>query len=152
MAFQFRLQAVLRVRQSFEKQEEQKLAAAVGEVTRLRTMLARTREQLTSTVRRLSRLLAGGTTGADLHLLHFEQMLVERRQQALAATLSIALKKVQEQQSRLQEARKKRKALEELREKQLALFLLTEGRREQQKLDDAFLLRRFAEESGKGIA
>jgi flagellar export protein FliJ len=70
----------------------------------------------------------------------------------LAQVVSTALKEVQRQQIRLQEARQKRKVLEDLREKQLALFLLAEGRRDQQRLDDTFLMRRFAEDGGKGVA
>jgi len=152
MGFEFRLQGLLRFRESSERKEELKLAVAIGELKRLKMMLARVREELAAIGDRISNLLARGTTGADLHLLWFEKMLLERREQALAQIVSTALKEVQQQQLRLQEARQKRKVLEELREKQLALFLLAEGRRDQQRLDDTFLMRRFAEESGKGVA
>jgi len=152
MGFEFGLQGVLRFRESLERKEELKLAVAIGELKRLKMMLARVREELASIGDRISNLLARGTTGADLHLLCFEQMLLERREQALAQVVSTALKEVQRQQIRLQEARQKRKVLEDLREKQLALFLLAEGRRDQQRLDDTFLMRRFAEDGGKGVA
>jgi flagellar export protein FliJ len=152
MGFEFGLQGLLRVRESFERKEELKLAVAIGELKRLKVLLASIRGELASTGDRISNLLAGGTTGADLHLLCFEKMLLERREQALAHIVSTALKEVQQQQIRLKEARQKRMVLEDLREKQLALFLLVEGRRDQQKLDDIFLMRRFAEDSGKGIA
>jgi flagellar export protein FliJ len=152
MEFQFGLQALLRVRESFERKEELKLAVAIGELKRLKMMLASVREELASIGDQISNLLARGTTGADLHLLCFEKMLLERREQALAQIVSTALKEVQQQQVRLHEARQKRKVLEDLREKQLALFLLAEGRKDQQRLDDTFLMRRFAENSGKGVA
>jgi flagellar export protein FliJ len=152
MEFEFGLQGLLRVRESFERKEELKLAVAIGELKRLKMMLARVREELASIGDRISSLLARGTTGADLHLLCFEKMLLERREQALAQVVSTALKEVQQQQIRMQEARQKRKVLEDLRERQLALFLLAEGRKDQQRLDDAFLMRRFAEDSGKGVA
>ena len=152
MGFQFSLQGLLRVRESFERKEEQKLAAAIGELKRLKMMLASVREQLTATDDRLSRILAGGTTGAHLHLLCFERMLLEYREQALTEHVSTALKLVQEQRTCLQEARQKRKVVEDLRQKELTLFLLAEGRRDQQKLDDTFLQKRFREDTGKSVA
>ena len=152
MGFQFSLQGLLRVRESFERKEEQKLAAGIGELKRLKMMLASVREQLTATDDRLSRILAGGTTGAHLHLLCFERMLLEYREQALAEHVSTALKLVQEQRTCLQEARQKRKVVEDLRQKELTLFLLAEGRRDQQKLDDTFLQKRFREDTGKSVA
>ena len=152
MGFEFGLQGLLRVRESFERKEELKLAVVIGELKRMKMMLASVREELASVGDRINSLLAGGTTGADLHLLCFEKMLLERREQALAQIVARALKEVQQQQIRLQEARQKRKVLEDLREKRLALFLLAEGRKDQQMLDDTFLMRRFAEDSGKGVA
>lgn len=152
MGFEFGLQGLLRFRESLERKEKLKLAVVIGELKRLKMMLARVREELTSIGDQISNLLAGGTTGGELHLLCFEKMLLERREQALTQIVSKALKEVQQQQIRLQEARQKRKVLEDLREKQLALFLLAEGRKDQQTLDDTFLMRRFAEDSGKGVA
>jgi flagellar export protein FliJ len=152
MGFKFSLEGLLRVRKSFEKQEEHKLAAAVGELKRLSTMLESVRAQLISTADRLGKLLVHGTTGADLHLLCFEKFLLERREQALAESVSSALAKMKAQQARLQEAKKKRKVLDKLRQKQMVLFLLIEGRRDQQRLDDAFLMRRSNDDSGKGLA
>jgi flagellar export protein FliJ len=152
MGFKFSLEGLLRVRKSFEKQEEQKLAAAVGELKRLVTMLESVRAQLISTADRLGKPLAHGTTGADLHLLCLEKFLLERREQALAESVSSALAKMKAQQARLQEAKNKRKVLDKLRQKQMILFLLIEGRREQQRLDDAFLMRRSNDDSGKGLA
>jgi flagellar export protein FliJ len=152
MGFKFSLEGLLRVRKSFEKQEEHRLAAAVGELKRLNMMLESVREQLISTADRLGKLLAQGTTGADLHLLCLEKFLLERRERALAESVSSALAKMEAQQARLQEARKKRKVLDKLRQKQMILCLLIEGRREQQTLDDAFLMRRSNDDSGKGVA
>jgi flagellar export protein FliJ len=152
MGFQFSLQGLLRVRESFERKEEQKLAAAIGELKRLKMMLASVREQLTATDDRLSAILAGGTTGAHLHLLYFERMPLEYREQALTEHVSTALKLVQEQRTCLQEARQKRKVVEDLRQKELTLYLLAEGRKDQQRLDDTFLRKRFQEDTGKSVA
>jgi len=152
MGFEFSLQGLLRVRKSFEKQEEHKLAFAIGELKRLNMMLETVRGQLIFTADRFGKLLVGGTTGADLHLLCFEKFMLDRREQALAESVSSALAEMQAQQARLQEAKNNRKILDNLRQKQLILFLLAEGRRDQQKLDDAFLLRRSNDDSGKGVA
>jgi len=152
MSFEFSLQGLLRVRESLEKEAEQKLAVAIGELRRLRTKLEKVREQLASTAERQSDLLARGTTGADLHLLCFERVLLERCEKALAESVSCALKRVQDQQARFLEAKQKRKILDDLRERQLALFQLTERRKDQQRLDDAFLLRRTSDPTGKSLA
>jgi len=152
MGFEFSLQGLLRVRESFEKKEKQKLAVAMGELKRLSANLEKVREQMTSAADRLSGLLARGTTGADLHLSCLERILFERRERALAECVSAALREVQDQQIRFREAKQKRKVLDDLREKQLALYLLREGRKEQQRLDDAFLLRRIPLHTGKSVA
>ena len=69
MGFQFSLEALLRVRESFEKQQEQKLAAAMAEFKRLNAMRESVLEELKSTADRFTKLLARGTTAsADLHL------------------------------------------------------------------------------------
>ena len=152
MRFHFSLEGLLRVRESFEKQIEQQLAVAVAELQRVKAMIEAVREQLMSTETELGRLLARGSTGAYVHLLCYERHLLERRELALAESLTAASAAVQEQQHRLRVAQQKRKILETLREKQLALYLLTAGRREQQNLDDTFLLRRYGHEGGKDVA
>jgi flagellar export protein FliJ len=152
MAFQFSLRGLLRVRQSFEKREEQDLAIAIGELKQLNTALEQVREELTSSAGRFASLLARGTIGAELHLVCYEGILLERREEVLMGRVATALKDVQAQQVRLQEAKQKRKILENLREKQLALFVLKRGRRDQQMLDDAFLSRRINDPTGKSVA
>lgn len=152
MGFQFSLEGLLRVRESFEKQQEQKLAVAIAQLKRVNAIIDTVREQMISTTDRYGKLLARGASGADLHLLCYEQHLLERREQALAENASAALAEVHRQQTRLQAAQQQRKILDNLRQKQLALYLLSEGRRDQQKLDDTFLLRRNNHDSGKGVA
>ena len=152
MSFEFKLEGLLRVRESFERREEQKLAVAFGELKHFNAMLDAVRERLASLADGLGGLLVRGMTAADLHLRCLEILMLERRERALAESVAAALTKVQNQQRRLQEAKQKRQVLDKLRQKQLMSFLLSEGRRDQQKLDDAFLLRRSNEESGKGVA
>ncbi|MGO8791601.1 MAG: flagellar export protein FliJ [Terriglobia bacterium] len=152
MGFQFSLEALLRVRESFEKQQEQKLAAAMAEFKRVNAMRESVLEELKSTADRFTKLLARGAASADLHLLCYEEHLLKRREQALLESISAALAEVKKQRIQLQAAQQKRKILENLRQKQRALYLLTEGRRDQQKLDDTFLLRRNNDDDGKGVA
>ena len=152
MGFEFSLQGLLRVRESFERREEQKLAMAIGELKRWHAMLEEVRKQLTSTADSLHRLLLRGTTGADLHLLCIERILLERRQEALAERVTIAMKEVQAQQARYQAAKQNRKILDDLREQQLALFLQGERRKDQQKLDDSYLHGRTRDQTGKSVA
>jgi flagellar export protein FliJ len=152
MGFEFSLQGLLRVRESFERNEQQKLAIAIGELKRLHAMLEEVRKQLTSTAGSLHQLLIRGTTGADLHLLCFEAILLQRREEALAESVTTASKEVQAQQARYQAAKQKRKILDDLREQQLALFLLVQRRKDQQKLDDTYLLGRISDQTGKSVA
>jgi len=152
MGFEFSLQGLLRVRESFEKKEEQKLTLAIAELKRLHAILEEVRKQLTSTAVRLYQLLVRGTTGADLHLLCLERILLERGEETLAESVRTALKEVQAQLARYQAAKQKRKILDDLREQQLALFLLAERRKDQQKLDDAYLVGRTSHPTGKSVA
>ena len=152
MGFKFSLAGLLRVRESFEKSEEQKLALAIGKLNRLKAMLGAVREELTRAGDRLSHLLARGTTGAELHLLCFERIQLERRESALVESVSSAGAEVRDQQARLREAKRKRKVLDNLRQRQLTLFMLSEARKGQQRLDDAFLSRQRCDQSGKGVA
>lgn len=152
MRFRFTLEGLLRVRKSLEKQEEQKLAVAVGEVRRLTTLLENVRGQIRSSDASMEKRLAAGARGADLHLLCLERVLLERREQTLAPLRASALAEMQKQQANLQTARRERKVLDTLREKQLHHFVLTETRREQQRLDDAYLLRRSYDDDRQGAA
>jgi len=152
VGFQFNLEGLLRVRESFEKQEEQKLGVAIAELKRWDAKIADVREQLAATAARLDELLARGAIGADIHLECYERHLLERLEKVLAESVSAARAEVKNQQIRLQAAQRKRKILDNLRQRQLALYLLTEGRRDQQRLDDTFLLRRAHRDSGKGAA
>jgi len=152
MAFAFTLQGLLRVRESFERREAQEVAVATAEVRRLSALLSAIRERLACAADEMAQLLRRGTTGAELQLRHLEKMMLERRQRDLAESVAAAVTELRNQQERWRLARQKRKILDQLRHQQLMDFLLTQRRREQQQLDDAFLLRRSQETPAENIA
>jgi len=142
MAFRFPLQALLRVRQSVERQQELRLQEAkqrvaaverkVDEVERSRAALGQfEREEL--------------QIGVSAAQLQFDVLLrsVLMRQRKELETERARREELRDQRRReLQFARQQREAVESLRTQGLRAYREEQNRREQRRLDDLFLLRR----------
>lgn len=143
MAFEFTLDPVLRLRKSYERLERLRLLAIAA-------MIVRTREEIAAAERGETKLaiarresLARGLLAAEIQT---ELALEKARGRARAALLERlgSLQNLQVKQSRaFSLARTKREILERLRETKLHEFRVLEGRREQRRLDELYLLRRL---------
>ena len=143
MAFEFTLDPVLRLRKSYERLERLRLLAITA-------MIVRTREEIAAAERSETKLaiarresLARGLLAAEIQT---ELALEKARGRARAALLERlgSLQNLQVKQSRaFSLARTKREILERLRETKLQEFRVLEGRREQRRLDELYLLRRL---------
>jgi flagellar export protein FliJ len=142
MAFRFPLQALLHFRQSLEHQQELRLRAAHQQVARVRHLIEQLegrRQQLVSTQ---AHELSSGVTAAELRFgLLCETELVQHRV-VLEHELTRLQQWREQQRELLQQARRTRETLESLRDRQFALYRKETARRQQQALDDLFLLRR----------
>ena len=142
MTFRFSLEAVLRLRQGMEHQQELLLRAAHQQVARVRHGIQRIDHALGEAEQRSSRTLASGTTSAELLFgLQSEAALLQYREK-LGAEL-IRLGKLRDQQAEIfRRARRERETIESLRDQQLREYKRDALRREQRRVDDLFLLRR----------
>ena len=142
MTFRFSLEAVLRLRQGMEHQQELLFRAAHQQVARVRHGIQRIDHALGEAEQRSSSTLASGTTSAELLFgLQSEAALLQYREK-LGAEL-IRLGKLRDQQAEIfRRARRERETMESLRDQQLREYKRDALRREQRKVDDLFLLRR----------
>jgi flagellar FliJ protein len=144
MAFRFTLEAVLKLRLSFERLERNRLLL-------ISAALARVREALASLARDFDALetgtlakLAAGITSAELEVDRRIQQSFRERRAALQKREAELAAKLALQQRAYQNAKNRREILEELRDRRLAQYRAEQLRREQQQLDELFLMRRGA--------
>jgi flagellar export protein FliJ len=141
MAFHFPLEAILRLRRGQERLERLKLEAIASEQAQAKLQLANMTEQFFESRRRFQQQLAQEKFGAELR---FEDARAERVAAARRA-LETHIAKLEEQRLKQVEVYKKahqsREVLENLRARKFDLYRQALSRREQQELDDLFLMR-----------
>jgi len=142
MAFHFRLQTLLHLRQSLEDRERLRLTLILSAINRLRLQCERLDQDVADSAQDLCKHLAAGMPAADVHLVRLG-MVSSRRHKELLLQKVVALTEQRHQQERaFRDAQRKRKILERLRDLQLEVYKREQDRREQQRLDDEFGLRR----------
>jgi len=142
MAFHFRLQPLLRLRQSLEDRERLRFRLILSAINQLRLQCEKLDQDVENAAQDLCKHLAAGMAAADLQLVRIG-ILSSRRQKELLLRKMVAMAEQRNQQERaFRDAQRKRKILERLRDLQLEAYRREEGRREQQRLDDEFGLRR----------
>jgi len=140
MTFDFPLQAVLHLRQSVEHQQELRLRAANQQVARVRHLLDQLDERVRQLKIRQSQELGVGTTSAELRFALLAEASVHQQRQVAEREL-VRWQNLRDQQQKLfQQARRERETFETLRNHQLREYERIAARREQQQLDDLFLL------------
>jgi flagellar export protein FliJ len=145
MAFRYPLQAILRLRQSLERQEEQKLLAIAAAVARLRNEIEQIEESRMKARRTtLAGLLQAGVA-AELQFANLCDEAYARRQSHLQREMQAAEKRRREQLQAYQFSRQRRETLDGLRERQEMVYKLDAARREQQSADEMFLIRSIAQ-------
>jgi flagellar export protein FliJ len=148
MAFHFPLEAILRLRRGQERVERLKLEAIASEQSQARNRFENMTQQFFESRRRFQQQLGDEMFGAELQ---FEDARSDR---VAAARRALEMRVAQLEQQRLNQvetykrARQSREVLENLRGRKFALYLQMLSRREQQELDDLFLMRkdRFRDE------
>jgi len=143
MAFRYSLQSVLRFRLSLERQEEQRLYGAAAVVARLRLDIEQLERNHFGRKRQAFQEMISGSTGAALHFIAVGDAAYAKTHQELLLQLERAEKKRMEQLEIYKRAHQKRETFEGLRDRQLEAYNLDFARHEQQRADEAFLLRLF---------
>jgi len=144
VAFHFTLQALLRLRESFEKAAIQRLRVIAAQLVSARVDIETLDAEIQIARRRVLDATAQGITGAELRFEALGATASQERRAALVKKLREIERAHQEQQARYKEARQKREILSNLREHQFTIYQREQSRREQQGLDDLFLMRRGA--------
>jgi flagellar export protein FliJ len=143
MAFHYRLESLLRLRRSLERQEELRLHSFAAVVARLRAELRQLDEGRLAQRRSAQQSLTGGGAGSMLQFEVACDAAYFAARESLQKKLEEAEKQRAEQLKIYSEARKKREILAALRGHQQEAYLLDFLRREQQRVDEAFLMRTY---------
>jgi flagellar biosynthesis chaperone FliJ len=142
MAFHFPFETILRLRRGEERAERLKLEAIASEQAQARSQLERMTEQFFQSRRFFQQQLTGEKFGSELQ---FEDARSERVAAARRA-LKLRISELEEQRlnqiQAYRKARQNREMFESLRSRKFEIYRQLLSRREQQELDDLFLMRR----------
>jgi len=141
MAFRFSLESILQLRRSQEQMERLKLEAIIWEQRQMRARLEGVIERSLESRRRFQQELAGGLTGSELQFQAMRQENTASVRMSLEDHLLELERSRQAQILVFQKFRQRREILENLRLRKLEVYAREQSRREQQELDDLFLMR-----------
>jgi flagellar export protein FliJ len=141
MAFQFSLDSLLRLWRGRERLERLRLVALAARILRLRHEIEQADRAASEDRANLVRLLGDGLAGSQLHFALMCDDGRRRFREFLQNQLAALEMQHQRQQRVFQEARKQREIFENLRARQLETYRAERRRREQQQVDELFLLR-----------
>jgi len=142
MAFRFSLQAVLRLRRSYERRERLRLEIITRRRLHTRQQIDELKSEILEANDRLARTLQAGMPAVELHLEVAQANARAKRQEVLAEQLAKLTQEHRAQQVAYQHAQQQRQIIENLRARLFAIYQQIQARREQQQLDDLFLIRR----------
>src|ERR1700690_1463099 len=140
MAFRFSLETVLRLRASFERLEHLRLLSLTAIIVRLRQEIATFDAQSSRFEREQRQRLTDGTPAGDLQFEATRKKTRSLQKQSFEAHLAELTRRHQKQQLAYQAARQKREILENLRLRKWSEYRREQARREQQQMDELFLL------------
>ena len=140
MPFHFSLQAVLRCRESFEHRERQRLLMITRELVKVQQQRDEAKRDRTNASDQLQKKLHQGMTVMEMQY----ELACDRARIRRIAALNDQFTKLENLRRRqlevFRKAQQQRQVLENLRDRQLAAYQLTQTRREQQQMDDRFLI------------
>jgi flagellar FliJ protein len=140
MPFRFSLQTVLRCRESFERRERQRLQMITREVVKAKQQRDQAKVDRATSLAEFQKRLHEGMNVMEMQF----ELACDRARLRRIAALNDHFAKLEDLRRRqlevFRKAQQQRKILENLRERQLAAYQLLQARREQQQMDDRFLL------------
>ena len=140
MPFRFSLQAVLRLRESFERRERQRLEVVTREVVKARQQRELAKLDRANALNRLQKTLHQGMSAMEMQF----ELACDRTRIRRIAAMNDHLAKLEDLRRRqlevFRKAQQQRKILENLRDRQIAAYRLVQDRRTQQQMDDRFLI------------
>lgn len=140
MPFHFSLDAVLRLRTSYEHMEKLRLLAIAAAIVGARAEIVALETESRAARRSTQRRLEAGVVGGELHFDDSTERVRMQRKRALAGRLADLEKKEAAQRLAYRSARQQREILANLRQRQWDIYRREQARREQQRQDETFLL------------
>ena len=140
MPFHFPLKAVLRYRESFERRERQRLEVITREVVKAQQQQEEAKREQSNALIQLQGMLRQGLTAAEMQFELACNRARARRVEALKDKVTKLVNLRLRQLEVFRKAQQQRKILENLRDRQLAAYRMIQARREQQHMDDRFLI------------
>jgi flagellar export protein FliJ len=142
MAFHFTLNGLMRLRESLERAELQRLHSIAGAVASARAEIESLEKVMEAARRRtFDTVVSSGLTGAELHFEIARDAAWNAQRSQLLKKLFELEQKRKDQQARYLQARMQREILSNLHDRQLADYELDQSRRMQQRIDELFLIR-----------
>ncbi|HEY2461219.1 MAG TPA: hypothetical protein VGI16_10430 [Candidatus Acidoferrum sp.] len=143
MAFRYPLQSVLRLRASLERQEEQRLFAIAAIVAKLSRDLEQFDDARLESQRAVLYEMAESSSGAAIQFASLCDAAAAEKHGKMRIQL-IEAERLRTQQVQLyRKARQKREVFESLRKHQAMIYEREAEHREQERTDEAFLIRRI---------
>jgi len=142
MAFQFSLDAVLRLRQSLERQQELLLHEANQQMAALQLRIDNLNAQLSQLATQENLQLASPVSAAELQFIQLCRSVLLGQRGGFEKRLAAAQVLRDSRLASFRQARQQREVLETLRQAQAQVYRQNEARQNQRHLDDLILLRR----------
>jgi flagellar export protein FliJ len=143
MPFRFRLESILRLRESLEHREELLLQNANQRVAQAQSEIEACIRELQERAVQFQERIAQGAFASELQFELSVDRALESRHNALRADLKKLELFRDQQRERYQKARRERETLAAIRRHELENYRLREQRRTQRAMDEEFLRRRI---------
>jgi flagellar export protein FliJ len=144
MPFHFTLAPLLRLRESLEKAELQRLRMMAMQVDQARVEIESLDCEIETARRQLLEETATGISGAELNMAALLEASRREYRLRLVAKFDVLEQARRKQQSRYTEVRQQREIVSNLRKRQLSAYQREQARHDQQQVDEFFLIRRGA--------
>ncbi len=142
MSFHFALGGLLRLRESLERAELQRLQSVTAAVILARSEIESLEMEVTTAQRHtLDTVVTTGMTGAELHFEAMREAAWNVLRAELLKRLTDLERRRKDQQARYMQTRMQREIISNLYGRQRADYDLDQSRREQQRIDELFLIR-----------
>lgn len=143
MAFRFGLESVLRLRASYERQEQAHLELATQHLYAAREKCASLRKERLTLEEAFRSAMLNGIDTSELHYHLSAKAGLDVVEAEAAHSLAETTKRWTEQRTKFLHARRDREVIASVRQRQHQEYVLEQSRREQQQIDDLFAMRRL---------
>jgi flagellar export protein FliJ len=143
MAFRFALESVLRLRVSYERQEQARLELATQHLYAAQEKCASHKKERSTVEETFRSAMRNGMDTSELHYYLSAKTGLDVVEGEAARALAEVSKRWTEQRTKFLHARRDREVIASVRQRQHQEYVLETSRREQQQIDDLFAMRRL---------